>query len=117
MEVNKNQIRNITDLKQVSKHGAHLRQISKQFQQYNTIKTQKDITNCENLALNMDLELHEKEIVVQKIPVQPIQQNLQQIEEVYSQHNTTTQQTDGNTSVYLDTKIYHDTEEAGADTH
>lgn len=51
----------ISHLKQLSKLGAHLRQISFSHQGTNK-KMASEIKNCENLALEMDLQLHEKKM-------------------------------------------------------
>ena len=56
----KEEVQGISHLKQLSKLGVHLRQLS--YGQQNNVKITNDIKNCEQLALNMDLELHEKKI-------------------------------------------------------
>lgn len=55
----------ITHLKQLSQMGVHLWQLSS----HNNLpeqKMQKEIHNFENLALNMDLELHVKQLSLQE---------------------------------------------------
>jgi hypothetical protein len=61
----KKDVQGISHLKQLSKLGVHLRHMSHSNGQQVSNKLASDINNFENLALEMDLQLHENKKVDQ----------------------------------------------------
>lgn len=54
-KVTKKDVSGIQHLNQLSKYGAHLRQVTNQVSQQSDAKLSSDLTQCDNLTLNMDL--------------------------------------------------------------